>query len=181
MIPEFKINTGTPLFYGGLVLPKGSVSGTFRKAIRTISDAQGFVIRREIIADKIPYYITDFMPVKKIARYSKKIYYVFNINFWDFEKKKWINCDTDSSQRFWALEDFLWEKFNTLRIVNKKVKDTTMLCMPRIITSNTCGEKKVPLYTQKGQYGYMSKSPDHTMTWYDCVGDAFCENRRLKK
>lgn len=176
MIPEFKINTGTPLFYGGLVLPLGSVSGTFRRAVRTISE-NGLVIAREIIPDKIPYYITDFMPVKKVAKYSKREYYVFNINYWDFDRKKWINTDTDRSQRFWALEAFLWERFNCLHIINKEVKDTTALTWDRANTRSACGEKKCPQPQFKGAYGYMCKSPDYTMTSGDVVPDQYVQNR----
>ena len=166
-------------FYGGLHLPINSVYGVFPARYEYSTDDSGRTHKR-IVKDKIPYYLTDFRPYFKFNKYSGKPIAVFFVNVFDISTNKWISTTTDSCARFFLLGEFIQKglyfyfgnEMLTKKVAPENIKAPGHL-QARVARPDASKGKAV--------YGYMCKSPDTTMTHYDLVGDAYAENRRLKK
>lgn len=163
-------------WYNNALIPQNAVFGTVTKRYEYTTLENGNTRKRLVSCPKIPFYCTDFRPTFKANKYKGYNVPVFDIIVFDTENKRFIRTNTSACAKYYYIGEVLNEELMALGLIGKHVfaGAFTYKEMP-------CQERKTPEPMFKGAYGYMCKSPDHTMTEADAIGDAFAENRRFKK
>ena len=173
---RFKI-AGTGENFKGYKLPVNAIFGEVFTRYYYSTDAIGLTEKTVAKCDKIAFICDDFKPLYYARTYKKKVP-VFKV--WIHNGEKWIHTDTASNQRLY----YLGEELGRIAVANGLIATQCVYnhLYPKDMQA-ICGERKNTINKQeKGSaYGYMCKTPDRTTTDYDCVGDPYAENRRLKK
>ena len=163
-------------WYNNARIPEGALFGTAETMYSYETDETTGLTKRKLVPCKIPFYCTDFRPTFKANKYKGYNIPVYEIVVWDVDRKKYIHTNTSASQRYYRIGEML-----DLAILERGLRGAHVLSCAFNPKEAPCQRKEVPKAMFKGVYGYMSKTPDHTITEQDAIGDDYAENRRFKK
>ena len=164
-------------WYNNALIPQGALFGTATMCYEYTTLENGRTRKRLIPCEKIPFYCTDFRATYKSNKYKNYNIPVYNIIVFDIQQKKFIHTNTSANAKYFYIGEML-----DAEILRRNIGHTHVLPVAYHSKNAPCQIRTTNTYMyNKGVYGYMCKSPDHTITEADVIGDAFAENRRFKK